>query len=107
MGHEEQPLPQSGQYRPAYAIVFCYNTLMSNQASIREEELKNSVAMLHLGKYDCTRIVGNFTSGDSPALATPIDRNNFTYIYRDLKGSAYREVQGGVCRVRMRQGQGY
>ena len=55
---------------------------MSNQASIREEELKNRVAMLHFGKYDCTRIVGNFTSGDSPAHAAPIDRNNFTYIYR-------------------------
>ena len=32
---------------------------MSNQASIREEELKNRVATLYFGKYDCTRIVGN------------------------------------------------
>ena len=32
---------------------------MSHQSAIREEELKNRVATLYFGKYDCTRIVGN------------------------------------------------
>ncbi len=32
---------------------------MSQQAAIREEELKNRVAAAFFGKYDCTRIVGN------------------------------------------------
>ena len=32
---------------------------MSNQSNIREEELKNRVATLYFGKYDCDRIVGN------------------------------------------------
>ena len=32
---------------------------MSNQPAIREEELKNRIATLYFGKYDCTRIVGN------------------------------------------------
>ena len=32
---------------------------MSHQAAIREEELKNRVAAMFFGKYDCTRIVGN------------------------------------------------
>ena len=32
---------------------------MRHQATIREEELKNRVAALLFGKYDCTRIVGN------------------------------------------------
>ena len=32
---------------------------MNNQANIREEELKNRVAALYFGKFDCTRIVGN------------------------------------------------
>ena len=27
-------------------------------------------------------IARNFTSGESPALTTPIDRNNFTFIYQ-------------------------
>ena len=31
---------------------------MSHQAAIREEELKNRVAAMFFGKYDCTRIVG-------------------------------------------------
>ena len=29
------------------------------QTSIREEELKNRVATVYFGKYDCDRIVGN------------------------------------------------
>ena len=32
---------------------------MNGQATIREEELKNRIAALFFGKYDCTRIVGN------------------------------------------------
>ena len=32
---------------------------MSYQAAIREEELKNRIAAMFFGKYDCTRIVGN------------------------------------------------
>lgn len=32
---------------------------MNTQANIREEELKNRVAALYFGKFDCTRIVGN------------------------------------------------
>ena len=27
-------------------------------------------------------VARNFAPGDSPALATPIDRNNFTFIYQ-------------------------
>ena len=33
--------------------------LIGETSSIREEELKNRVAALFFGKYDCTRIVGN------------------------------------------------
>lgn len=32
---------------------------MSQQTTIREEELENRVATLCFGKYDCTRFVGN------------------------------------------------
>ena len=32
---------------------------MSRQTNIREEELKNRVAAMFFGKYDCTRFVGN------------------------------------------------
>ena len=32
---------------------------MSRQPAIREEELKNRVAAMFFGKYDCTHIVGN------------------------------------------------
>jgi len=32
---------------------------MSSQTTIREEELKNRIATLYFGKYDCDRIVGN------------------------------------------------
>ena len=31
---------------------------MSHQPAIREEELKNRIAAMFFGKYDCTRIVG-------------------------------------------------
>ena len=41
---------------------------MSQQSAIREEEPKNRVAALYFG--------------DSHALAMPIDRNNFTFIYQ-------------------------
>lgn len=39
---------------------------MSRQPAIREEELKNRVAALFFGKYDCTRIVGNIDFCVSP-----------------------------------------
>ena len=39
---------------------------MSHQAAIREEELKNRVAVMFFGKYDCTRIVGNIDFCVSP-----------------------------------------
>ena len=39
---------------------------MSHQAAIREEELKNRVAAMFFGKYDCTRIVGNIDFCVSP-----------------------------------------
>ena len=35
-------------------------------SAIREEELKNRVAALFFGKYDCTRIVGNIDFCVSP-----------------------------------------
>ena len=39
---------------------------MGEPAAIREEELKNRVAALFFGKYDCTRIVGNIDFCVSP-----------------------------------------
>ena len=41
------------------------------QTSIREEELKNRVAALFFGKYDCTRIVGNIDFCVSPKRRDP------------------------------------
>ncbi len=37
-------------------------------------------------------IARNFTSGDSPALATPIDRNNFTFIYQKWRAAVMPHV---------------
>ena len=44
---------------------------MNNQANIREEELKNRVAALYFGKFDCTRIVGNIDFCVSPKRRDP------------------------------------
>ena len=44
---------------------------MNNQAHIREEELKNRVAALYFGKFDCTRIVGNIDFCVSPKRRDP------------------------------------
>ena len=44
---------------------------MSHQPAIREEELKNRVAALFFGKYDCTRIVGNIDFCVSPKRRDP------------------------------------
>ena len=44
---------------------------MSHQAVIREEELKNRVAALFFGKYDCTRIVGNIDFCMTPKRRDP------------------------------------
>ena len=40
-------------------------------AAIREEELKNRVAALFFGKYDCTRIVGDIDFCVSPKRRDP------------------------------------
>ena len=40
-------------------------------SAIREEELKNRVAALFFGKYDCTRIVGNIDFCVSPKRRDP------------------------------------
>ena len=37
-------------------------------------------------------IARNFTSGDSPALATPIDRNNFTFIYQKWRNEVMPHI---------------
>ena len=50
---------------------------MSNQATIREEELKNRIATLYFGKYDCTRIVGNI---DFCVLPKRRDPRQMTFI---------------------------
>ena len=42
------------------------NIAMNHQKTIREEELKNRVAAMFFGKYDCTRIVGNIDFCVSP-----------------------------------------
>ncbi len=44
---------------------------MSHQAVIREEELKNRVAALFFGMYDCSRIVGNIDFCVSPKRRDP------------------------------------
>ena len=44
---------------------------MNGQATIREEELKNRIAALFFGKYDCTRIVGNIDFCVSPKRRDP------------------------------------
>ena len=44
---------------------------MKPQAAIREEELKNRIAALFFGKYDCTRIVGNIDFCVSPKRRDP------------------------------------
>lgn len=46
---------------------------------------QNMIVVFRFGVDDAeikAFIARNFTSGDSPALATPIDRNNFTFIYQ-------------------------
>ncbi|MBQ3342258.1 MAG: hypothetical protein IJG84_10215, partial [Kiritimatiellae bacterium] len=50
---------------------------MSQQAAIREEELKNRIATLYFGKYDCTRIVGNI---DFCVLPKRRDPRQMTFI---------------------------
>ena len=35
------------------------NKQMNHQPAIREEELKNRVAKVYFGRFDCTRIEGN------------------------------------------------
>ena len=37
-------------------------------------------------------IARNFTSGESPALATPIDRNNFTFIYQKWRSEVMPHI---------------
>ncbi len=37
-------------------------------------------------------IARNFTSGESPALATPIDRNNFTFIYQKWRAEVMPHI---------------
>ncbi len=37
-------------------------------------------------------VARNFTSGESPALATPIDRNNFTFIYQKWRGEVMPHI---------------
>ena len=44
---------------------------MNHQTAIREEELKNKVAAVFFGKYDCTRIVGNIDFCVSPKRRDP------------------------------------
>ncbi len=50
---------------------------MRLQATIREEELKNRVAAVYFGKYDCTRIVGNI---DFCVLPKRRDPSQMTFI---------------------------
>ena len=50
---------------------------MSNQATVREEELKNRIATLYFGKFDCTRIVGNI---DFCVLPKRRDPRQMTFI---------------------------
>ncbi len=47
------------------------------QTSIREEELKNRVATVYFGKYDCDRIVGNI---DFCVLPKRRDARQMTFI---------------------------
>ena len=51
---------------------------MSIHATTREEELKNRVATLYFGKYDCTRIVGNI---DFCVLPKRRDPRQMTFIH--------------------------
>ena len=44
---------------------------MKKESTIREEELKNRVAALYFGKFDCTRIVGNIDFCVSPKRHDP------------------------------------
>ena len=50
---------------------------MSQQNTIREEELKNRVATLYFGKYDCIRIVDNI---DFCVLPKRRDPRQMTFI---------------------------
>ena len=43
---------------------------MNHQPAIREEELKNRVATVYFGRFDCTRIVGNIDFCVSPKRHT-------------------------------------
>ena len=44
---------------------------MNHQSVIREEELKNRVATVYFGRFDCTRIVGNIDFCVSPKRRDP------------------------------------
>ena len=44
---------------------------MNHQPAIREEELKNRVATVYFGRFDCTRIVGNIDFCVSPKRRDP------------------------------------
>ena len=91
---------------------------MSHQVAIREEELKNRVAALYFGKYDCTRIfcttnplTAEVTFGTSRAFG-PVAVTNKTlevdlghllatngekaamYFWDDANSNCVRDVEG-------------
>ena len=70
---------------------------MNNQANIREEELKNRVAALYFGKFDCTRIVGNIDFCVSPKRRDP---RQMTFIpdapIRSVASIAMLVILGGI-----------
>ena len=63
---------------------------MSQQTNIREEELKNRIATLYFGKYDCTRIVGNIDFCVLPKRRDPRQRlgktQELVVVKRKVKG---------------------
>ena len=56
---------------------------------------QDKIVMFHFGADDAeikAFIARNFTSGESPALATPIDRNNFTFIYQKWRAEVMPHI---------------
>ena len=64
-------------------------------ATVRGVIPQDKIVVFRFGADDAeikAFIARNFASGDSPALATPIDRNNFTFIYQKWRSEVMPHI---------------
>ena len=64
-------------------------------ATVRGGIPQDKIVVFRFGADDAeikAFIARNFASGDSPALATPIDRNNFTFIYQKWRSEVMPHI---------------